>query len=316
MLTKVPHLFDDATRVTAGDSRWLGHTSDDYWAFVGPFGGATAATILRALIDHPQRSGDPLSLTVNFCAPIAEGAFDLAFEPIVDLKTGTPSHYETLTRFQPDQSPAETIKFAEELGLTDAFDMAVALKAFAVLESDPAVTASIAINLSGRTLANSGTFAALAGLLAKKRALAKRVLIEITESAEIPDLASGEAAIQSLRKLGYRVGIDDFGSGAASLQYLHGFTVDFVKVDGAVIQRMGKSSREDALLKSVLSTCAELKIETVAEWIDSPEKLKRCRDIGFQYGQGHHFGNSLTELPKAAPEVPRVRRKGEQVSWG
>ena len=54
------HLFDDATRVRAGDSRWIGHTSTDYWAFVGPFGGVTAATMLRALIDHPERSGDPL----------------------------------------------------------------------------------------------------------------------------------------------------------------------------------------------------------------------------------------------------------------
>ena len=71
MLTKTPHLFDDATRVTAGDSCWQGRTSEDYWAFVGPFGGATAATMLRALLDHPQRAGDPLSLTVNFCAPVA-----------------------------------------------------------------------------------------------------------------------------------------------------------------------------------------------------------------------------------------------------
>src|SRR5712671_5486267 len=77
MPTKTTHLFDDATKVTAGDSRWQGHTSEDYWAFVGPFGGATAATILRALIDHPQRSGDPLALTVNYCAPIAQGGFDL-----------------------------------------------------------------------------------------------------------------------------------------------------------------------------------------------------------------------------------------------
>src|SRR3954470_12204561 len=77
MLKKAPHLFDEATRVTAGDSVWQGRTSDDYWAFVGPFGGATAATILRALIDHPERAGDPLSLTVNFCAPIAQGPFDL-----------------------------------------------------------------------------------------------------------------------------------------------------------------------------------------------------------------------------------------------
>src|SRR3954452_2930980 len=77
MLTKAPHLFDDATRVAAGDSRWSGHTSDDYWAFVGPFGGVTAATMLLAIMQHPQREGDPLAVTVNFCAPIAQGPFDL-----------------------------------------------------------------------------------------------------------------------------------------------------------------------------------------------------------------------------------------------
>src|SRR5580704_17131101 len=77
MLAGTQHLFDEATRVVAGDSCWQGRTSDDYWAFVGPFGGVTAATILRALIDHPQRAGDPLTLTVNFCAPIAQGGFDL-----------------------------------------------------------------------------------------------------------------------------------------------------------------------------------------------------------------------------------------------
>jgi acyl-CoA thioesterase len=77
MLARTQHLFDDATRVTAGDSCWQGRTSEDYWAFVGPFGGVTAATMLRALLDHPQRAGDPLSLTVNFCAPIERGPFDL-----------------------------------------------------------------------------------------------------------------------------------------------------------------------------------------------------------------------------------------------
>jgi acyl-CoA thioesterase len=77
MLTKPQHLFDDATRVVAGDSRWQGRTSPDYWAFVGPFGGFTAATILRALMEHPQRASDPIALTVNYCAPIAEGDFDL-----------------------------------------------------------------------------------------------------------------------------------------------------------------------------------------------------------------------------------------------
>ena len=65
MLDNASHRFDVATRVTPGDSRWQGHTSEDYWAFVGPFGGCTAATMLRAIMNHPQRAGDPTAVTVD-----------------------------------------------------------------------------------------------------------------------------------------------------------------------------------------------------------------------------------------------------------
>lgn len=72
------HPFDEASAVTPGaDGRLTGRTSDDYFAFVGPFGGITAATMLRALVEHPQRAGDPLAFTVNYCAPIARGEFEL-----------------------------------------------------------------------------------------------------------------------------------------------------------------------------------------------------------------------------------------------
>ena len=77
MLAPANHVFDDATRIVTGDSSWQGNAGEDYFAFVGQFGGATAATILRALIQHPERSGDPLALTVNFCAPVVQGEFDL-----------------------------------------------------------------------------------------------------------------------------------------------------------------------------------------------------------------------------------------------
>src|SRR5882672_2650797 len=112
MLTKTPHLFDDATQVTAGDSSWRGRTSDDYWAFVGPFGGATAATILRALIDHPQRAGDPLALTVNFCAPIAQGAFDLDVR-LVKANRSTQHWCVELTQGGADVATLATAVFAE-----------------------------------------------------------------------------------------------------------------------------------------------------------------------------------------------------------
>lgn len=85
MLEKTPetamndtaHPFDRATQVTAVDGRWCGTASEDYFAFVGPFGGATAATMLRAIMVQPESAGDPLSVTVNFCAPVAGGGFDL-----------------------------------------------------------------------------------------------------------------------------------------------------------------------------------------------------------------------------------------------
>lgn len=86
MLEKTPethvnntaHPFDRATQVTAVDGRWGGTASEDYFAFVGPFGGATAATMLRAIMVQPERIGDPLSVTVNLCAPVAAGGFDLS----------------------------------------------------------------------------------------------------------------------------------------------------------------------------------------------------------------------------------------------
>ena len=73
-----PHPFDLATAVTRNaDGTWRASTSEQYWAFVGPFGGFTAATMLRTILEHPDRAGDPLSLTTNLCAPVARGPFQL-----------------------------------------------------------------------------------------------------------------------------------------------------------------------------------------------------------------------------------------------
>ena len=93
-------------------SRWQGRTSDDYWAFVGPFGGVTAATILRALMDHPQRAGDPLALTVNFCAPIAQGAFDLDVR-LVKANHATQHWSVELTQNDAEVATLATAVFAE-----------------------------------------------------------------------------------------------------------------------------------------------------------------------------------------------------------
>jgi acyl-CoA thioesterase len=69
------HPLVRSTQLTWRDGAWHGRITRDYWAFIGPFGGMTAAALLRAALDHPDRLGDPLALTVNYCAPIEEGPF-------------------------------------------------------------------------------------------------------------------------------------------------------------------------------------------------------------------------------------------------
>jgi EAL domain-containing protein (putative c-di-GMP-specific phosphodiesterase class I) len=150
----------------------------------------------------------------------------------------------------------------------------------------------------------------LEALLRRQRGFARRVLIEITETVELTDLAAADKAIQALRKMGYRVGIDDFGAGAATDKYLDALAVDFIKVDGALIQRIGKSEREDAYLRGILKRCAARRIETVAEWIDSADKLKLCVAMGFRLGQGRHFGATLTALPRVVREGAHRPQRG------
>lgn len=71
------HPLDAATRLETSGDNFTGATSDAYWNFTGPFGGATAATLLRAAMEHPARQHLPLAMTINYCAPVAKGAFDI-----------------------------------------------------------------------------------------------------------------------------------------------------------------------------------------------------------------------------------------------
>ena len=242
---------------------------------------------------------------------VADGAFSFAYQPVVDLASGTLSHCEALVRFGDRANTGETIAFAEALGISDAFDVAVAAKILNVVEQNP--KARVAFNLSGNTVSTPMTFGLVAGLLAKKRAQAPRVVVEVTESAEIADLANANLAIQGLRTMGYKVGLDDFGAGAASFQYLHAFDVDFVKFDQALIRKLGSAPREDMLISGLVKLCGELNVTTVAEGIENAALKKRVTAMGFQLGQGFYLGKPTPQLPEAPPSA--AKRKGVQESW-
>jgi len=249
---------------------------------------------------------------------VADGKFSLAYQPIVNLRTGAVSHYEALARFAEGSNTGEIIAFAEALGIADAFDLAVAVKVLSFLSAPECGTARIAFNISGSTLASPPAFGLLAGFLARNRPFAPRILIEITETAEITDIAAADKAIQTMRGMGFRVGLDDFGAGAASLQYLHGLAVDFVKLDGTLVRKLGTSAREDTLMRGIVKLCADLGVETIAECIENEDLLARAREVGFDLGQGHQFGHpGATPIYKAPdPVAVRAKRQGMRESWG
>jgi EAL domain-containing protein (putative c-di-GMP-specific phosphodiesterase class I) len=243
---------------------------------------------------------------------VGEGAFEIAYQPIADLATGRVSHYEALARFTNPESTAETVKFIEALGIANSFDLAVANKVLSLIEHQH--HANVAFNVSGETIASPASFGMLAAILTRRRKLASRTLIEITETTAITDLETAGKAIQVLRDMGYRVGLDDFGAGAASVNYLHAFQVDFVKFDGVMTQKIGASRRDDALLAGLAKLCGELGTLTIAEWIETKDMAEAAREMGFQLGQGKYLGAPMKEIP-AAPQSSG-RRRGLTESWG
>jgi EAL domain-containing protein (putative c-di-GMP-specific phosphodiesterase class I) len=248
---------------------------------------------------------------------VSAGNFEMAYQPIKSLKNGAMSHYESLVRFEANKT-AETVTMVEQLGMAASFDLAVALKVIAAVQAEKDRSVHVAINVSGHTVASPESFGLVAGFLARHRALAPRLLIEITETSEITDLEGANKAVAALREMGYRVGLDDFGAGAASLNYLHGLTVDFVKFDGSLVKKLGASERDDTLLRGMLKLCGELGMHTIAECIETEEQAAMARDIGFDYGQGFFLGMPQRDLhvPLAASNGLLARRKGVQERWG
>lgn len=231
----------------------------------------------------------------DFQGVLKAGAFDIAFQPVVDLVTERPHHFEALARFKnlPEgKSPYETINFAEQTGLIRQFDLAMCARVLKWLDhaNRGGQGYRIAVNLSGTSIASKSFVMDLHRLLKQFRGQADRLLFEITESAKIKDLEAVNGTVQSLRKAGHKVCLDDFGAGSAAFQYLRDLQVDVVKIDGAYVKGALETEKGMAFLRAMTGLCADLGIATVAEMVEDRKTLEFLRECGVAYGQGYLFG--------------------------
>ncbi len=245
----------------------------------------------------------------EFKSIVALAQFDIAMQPIVDVRTGKIHHHEALCRFHADAgaSPYRHIAFAEETGLIPEFDLAIARKAIEWLGQWPrnSTRYRLAVNLSGHSIGKPWFVESLHRLLKENLWTQGKLLFEITESARMSDLDSANAFIQGLRGWGYPVCLDDFGAGAASFQYLSTLEVDVVKLDGSAVRNAQRANKGRAFLTALTALCKRLDVETIAEMVDTPESLGFVRDCGCDFAQGYLFGKPSKSVQDFEP-LPNV----------
>ncbi len=226
--------------------------------------------------------------------------FDLVFQPIVSLAGRRPHHVEALARFDVEHgSPFEMIRFAEDAGMIPEFDIAVTARVIRRLKHlhRNGGGAPVAVNLSANSLADDGFMTGLETLLARHREMREWLIFEVTESARIQDITPVGESLARLREAGYAVCLDDFGAGMSGYQYLRHLPVDFVKIDGAYVRDALNDTQSMAFLRSMISLCRELGIETIAEWVETEEQAAMLADLGVAYGQGWLFGRPRSLIP-------------------
>ncbi len=224
---------------------------------------------------------------------IAGRRFGLAFQPIVSMADRAVEHYEALLRPDPEAGsefgpPGDFVALAETMGLSEELDWAVIEAASAAVRRGRG--ARVAANLSGLSLQSPGFRARLLDLLDREPMLASRLMVEITETAEIEDEDEAVLTVEALRGRGVTLCIDDFGAGAAAFRYLRAFRVDLVKIDGGYLRNAMRSEGDRGILASMVGLIRTVGARSVSERIETEAEAGLMRDLGVDLGQGWLFG--------------------------
>lgn len=230
-------------------------------------------------------------------AALDEHRMRLVLQPMMRARTHEPALYECLLRMeQPDGtlvSAGEFMVVAEQLGLARLIDRRTLELAIDLLKKHPKL--NLSLNVSGLTANDHEWLAALQSLTGGRRHITERLTIEITETAAISDLDHSVAFVDTLKELGCKVAIDDFGAGYTSFKNLKALNIDMVKIDGAFVKNMAESFSDQAFIKTMIELARTFKLETVAEWVGDAQTCDMLAEAGVDYLQGFHFGQPITE---------------------
>ncbi|CAO3354914.1 EAL domain-containing protein [Azospirillum melinis] len=251
-------------------------------------------------------------------ATIDNRDFIVVYQPIVDIGTGAVHHLEALTRVEGMSSPADFITFAEDVGLIYDFDLLLTRTVLDTLQEfrkEPKLP-DVAINLSAKTLMSPIFFKQFQSVVAPYGDLAAKLLIEVTETVVVTDIAKLNEVLQKLRESGFRICLDDVGAGSTSFQSLYGIQADYAKIDGKFVRGAVNSPRDMAMLRSMVDVCRQLGLELIGEQVEETVHAELLNGLGVSFAQGFLFSRPSSDFAYFAKDWSKVRSGGKVLLKG
>lgn len=253
---------------------------------------------------QPQQSAydrQEMGLAHYLGRAIREDKLLMAYQPIIDARTGAVAHYEALLRMRGDDgriaSAGALIPIAERMGLIDTIDELVLKRVVEELAANPDIR--VAFNVSNLTTRNRKWIELFARLVDENANVAPRMIVEITETAAQLDLGETAYFVAEIQSYGALVALDDFGAGYTSFRQLKSLSVDMVKIDGAFVKDLVDNADNRFFVRTLLEFTKGFGLKSVAEFVENGEIAKMLMELGVDYLQGYYFGHPDTNKPWA-----------------
>ncbi len=241
-----------------------------------------------------------LSLENGLRLALERDEFELHYQPQIDVSTGKPMGVEALIRWRHPQrgpvAPLDFISLAEETGLIVPIGAWVIRTACQQAKRwlDMGLTPlRMAVNVSGKQFRNETLLNTISEVLDETGLSPEYLEVEITENVLMEDLDNGEAIIHQIKALGVKVALDDFGTGYSSLTYLRKFPIDTLKIDRSFIGDVMTNPDTKAIVSSIISLSKRLRLQVVAEGVESIGELDYLTEEGCEIVQGYYFSRPL-----------------------
>jgi diguanylate cyclase (GGDEF)-like protein len=233
-----------------------------------------------------------VSIGDQILSALADDRVVIAYQPIVEARTGRLDGYECLARIVKPEGellPAgDFIPVAEQLGLVRLIDRRILEMSLAALRRHP--TIQLALNVSGMTASDRLALDGFARMLEEHRDVAPRLVVELTETAALLDIEESVRFTGRLRDIGAKVAIDDFGAGYTSFRNLQALRVDMVKIDGSFVRGLAQSPDNHVFVRTLVDLARNFRLQTVAEWVSDQREADILCAMGVDFLQGFYFG--------------------------